>query len=191
MIILQAMSRNFLNCLETCRITEDLWNSTRPRVFVTFMCGERWKILSRWSERKLLQKLSQLVDSAWLLDDIRQTRQTKRPSGQESTQFAPPRQETSSTSTRRMASCSAPCHAMPCHAMPVCAEALERGILSSMIDLSNSLHHYSLREKWGKMRKDEKEQHVFKLLGSLLASLLASFQAFFALIPMALQILEK
>ena len=37
------------------------------------------------------------------------------------------------------------------------------------------------------MRKYEKEQHVFKLLGSVLAS----FQEFFALIPMALQILEK
>ena len=62
-------------------------------------------------------------------------------------------------------------------------------------DRPHSLHHYSFtiekmrkdEKRWEKIRKDEKEQHVFKFLGSFLAS----FQASLALIPMAFQILEK
>lgn len=95
-------------------------------------------------ERKLLQKLSQLDSIGGLcLTLLDYIRQTKRP-GEHPVCSASPRNQQHHSPHGELLS------------VPVCAETLERGILSSMIDLSNSLHHSSLREneeRWENMKK--------------------------------------
>ena len=171
------------------RITEDLWNSTRPRVFVMFVRShERWEPFQggQMDMRKLLQKLSQLMlDIAWLF------RQLMKRTGEHSVCSA-------SLPRNHQQHQHSPHGMLLSDAMPICALETESGILSPEMKgliacitiLSQEKRWEKMRKdekRWEKIRKDEKEQHVFKFLGSFLAS----FQASLALIPMALQILEK
>ena len=139
---------------------------------------ERWEPFQggQMDMRKLLQKLSQLMlDIAWLF------RQLMKRTGEHSVCSA-------SLPRNHQQHQHSPHGMLLSDAMPICALETESGILSpEMKGLIACITILSQEKRWEKIRKDEKEQHVFKFLGSFLAS----FQASLALIPMALQILEK
>ena len=130
------------------RITEDLWNSTRPRVFVMFVRShERWEPFQggQMDMRKLLQKLSQLMlDIAWLF------RQLMKRTGEHSVCSA-------SLPRDHQQHQHSPHGMLLSDAMPICAWETESGILSpEMIDLIACITILSQEKRWEKKRKDKK-----------------------------------